>query len=254
MAVKLDRETGLKAGDRGTASARAHARIRPHYLVQLKTISLFTEMGTTLHSVPDWVSTSLCETPFVVVRRAAFDATRSQRDDMIAVGVRGYSREQRFGAFISTDTINRVISPADIVLSFTDSLPRAKGTTSGALLALESLKNLWHCHDLAWGPGGSVGFELVTKRPSITDSSDLDIVIYADEPIPVSDLRNYLDDLSALNINVDAQIETPSSAFSLAEYVREHPKSILLKTPAGPMLGAAPWNIDRLSTISELEP
>src|SRR5438046_337887 len=93
---------------------------KPHYLLELESISLRSTDGDLLESTPAWVQKSLLETPFVVVRRA------TSADGMIPVGVRGSGREQRFAAFISSDTVKRIITPYDLL----DKYRQALSTTS----------------------------------------------------------------------------------------------------------------------------
>lgn len=255
MAIELDSERRLiAAGERSTKGTEHGARIRPHYLLELDTVLLVSQSGIALQSELDWVSRSLFETPYVVARRAACDAAFTGHHELVAVGIRGYTRAQRFGAFVFKDTIKRIVSPADIVHDLDSDFFRAESTSSSAISALAVLKQRWNGNDLVWGPGGSVGFELATKRATISESSDLDIVIYADRPMPVSELSRYLDELSQLKITTDLQVETPLCAFSATEYVNQHPGTILLKTPHCPILGAAPWDINALARSSDVEP
>jgi phosphoribosyl-dephospho-CoA transferase len=95
-----------------------------------------------------------------------------------------------------------------------------------------------------WGPGGSVGFELATGRRTTTPRSDLDIVVYANEHLSRSDAQRLLASTRDLEVAVDIRVETPVCGFSLAEYARLSANSILLRTSAGPILGADPWNGD----------
>ena len=61
------------------------------------------------------------------------------------------------------------------------SAPSPVARTIPALRALSLLTQRWKALDSAWGPGGSVGFELATGRHVVTPQSDLDVVIYAHE-------------------------------------------------------------------------
>jgi phosphoribosyl-dephospho-CoA transferase len=108
-----------------------------------------------------------------------------------------------------------------------------------ALRALGLLKERWgRCK---WGPGGSVGFELATGEPVVKPASDLDAVIYASEPIDMSEARVLLCATRGLPAAVDVRVETPRVGFSLAEYVKG--TKLLLRTAQGAILGTDPWSL-----------
>jgi hypothetical protein len=98
-----------------------------------------------------------------------------------------------------------------------------------------------------------VGFELATGKRSTTPWSDLDIVVYADEHLSRNDARRLLVCTTDLEVAADIRVETPVCGFSLAEYARSSGKSILLRTPAGPILGDDPWNADLRSMSAPTE-
>jgi phosphoribosyl-dephospho-CoA transferase len=176
-------------------------------------------------ALPDWVQESLQRAPFVVVRRG------NLTDDEIPVGIRGALRNERWATFCPRRLIKRVLTPEALLCrEIPDHMP--------ALRALRLLKERWRCN---WGPGGSVGFELATGQAVVTPSSDLDAVIYASEPIDMSEARGLLDSTRSLPAAVDVRVETPRVGFSLAEYVRG--EELLLRTPQGAVLGTNPWSL-----------
>jgi phosphoribosyl-dephospho-CoA transferase len=92
---------------------------------------------------------------------------------------------------------------------------------------------------LAWGPTGSVGFELATGVAAASTDSDLDVVVRAPEPLPLGNAREIADHLNRLPTCVDAQLDTPAGAVMLSEYARGD--RVLLRTPDGPRLTWDPW-------------
>ncbi|WP_082235303.1 malonate decarboxylase holo-ACP synthase [Halobacillus massiliensis] len=204
--------------------------LTPHDLLRVnKTVDLEAS------SIPNWVYQSLREAPFVVVRRAPI------MNGKVPIGVRGKDRTQRFGAYIDSKAILERIAPPDIVLKEIWELIKTSSPLP-AVIALEDVQKIMEEFNLMWGPGGSVGFELVTGHPAVKESSDLDIIIYSEKAISLveaSDLMYRLENL--LSISIDVQVETPYGAFSLKEYVRGT-LPLLLKTKAGAVLVKDPWN------------
>jgi phosphoribosyl-dephospho-CoA transferase len=127
---------------------------------------------------PAWVERSLQEAPFVVVRRA------NLFDGMIPVGVRGSSRQQRSAAYLAPKSIRNRITPEQLAANQgwltnarTEEIPGFK-----VLAGIEEkLANL----PLAYGPTGSIGFELASGLPTATSTSDFDLLIRAPERLPM---------------------------------------------------------------------
>jgi phosphoribosyl-dephospho-CoA transferase len=94
--------------------------------------------------------------------------------------------------------------------------------------------------ELAWGPVGSVGFELASGQPTVTGSSDLDVIISAPGRLSQASTLMLSTRLSSLPVRVDIQVETPFGAFALLEYAREMFR-VVLRTPDGPRLVQDPW-------------
>jgi phosphoribosyl-dephospho-CoA transferase len=183
-------------------------------------------------SVPDWVPTSLARAPWVVVRRARPPA------GLIPVGVRGSARAQRFAALLAPDAVAACVTPEDLVAERVwHHIPRARRV--GYLLVLDAVDELFSSLGLIWGPTGSVGFELATGVAAAGTASDLDVVVRAPEPWPLEGAREIADHLNRLPARVDAQLDVPVGAMSLAEYARGG--RVLLRTPDGPTLTRDPW-------------
>jgi phosphoribosyl-dephospho-CoA transferase len=92
---------------------------------------------------------------------------------------------------------------------------------------------------LIWGPTGSAGFELATGVPAAGAASDLDVVVRAPEFWPLERAREVAEDLAPLPARVDAQLDTPAGAVTLAEYACGG--HVLVRTPDGPRLTRDPW-------------
>ena len=95
--------------------------------------------------------------------------------------------------------------------------------------------------DLAWGPTGSVGYELASGLPAVGESSDLDLILRSPEPLPRATAREILEDLSSLPARADAQIDTGIGSVALAEWAAG--KEVLLRRASGPVLTEDPWAV-----------
>jgi phosphoribosyl-dephospho-CoA transferase len=183
-------------------------------------------------ALPDWVSLAgLAATP-VVVRRDA------RRPDAIPVGIRGACRAERFGTWIAPADVARVVTPVDIAASRAWRRPEllalpAIRTLDAAVDALDALQ-------VRWGVGGSAGFTLASGINALHAQSDLDLLVYADSPLPQADadLLAMLQDAGPARI--DIQVDTPQGGFSFLEWRRYRGK-VLLKTAQGPRMCANPW-------------
>ena len=213
-------------------------------------------------SAPLWVAESLSAAPFVVVRRGLISP------EGVPIGVRGEGRGQRWAGTCDPGWIRAALTPAELLLRFRASLRNTSGSEPldrdaalrpwlarvEAIPALRSLALLasdetWSAFPHAWGPGGSVGFELASGRPTAGARSDLDLVIYAAERLGVADAKCLHAAMNSLTSAarrppsaVDVRVETPFCGFSLTEYVTKAPTPILLRTVSGVMLGSDPWD------------
>lgn len=187
---------------------------------------------------PAWVAASLERAPFVVVRRA-YDL-----EGRIAVGIRGAVRSERFGSWIDPVHVREVLSPEVLRM-------KKPCSTRAALPAFRLLGTIMPICDssgYAWGPAGSAGFELASGCPTVTDTSDLDLVMRAPEPLSRSIAKKLFDALSAAALEhktrIDVQIETCKGAFSLAEFARSG-AHVMLRSADGVKLVADPWQASR---------
>ncbi len=202
--------------------------MRPHDLLRLADGASISHEG----SVPAWVPASLARAPWVVVRRAPIIA------GLVPVGVRGGTRHERLAAFLAPTTAAERVTP--------EGLAAARGWRHafrtrglGALRVLDTVDELFTFLGLAWGPTGSVGFELATGVAVAGPASDLDVVVWAPEPWSRARAWELAADLARLPVRVDTQLDTPTGAVVLAEYARGG--RVLLRTPDGPKLVNDPW-------------
>lgn len=159
-----------------------------------------------------------------------------------ALGLRGTGRAERAAIEVHDDDVLDVVTPEDLVARPLDAtvnpgLARALatlGTTSSDRFA-----------GLPWGPTGSAGFELATGTPAVRATSDLDMILRAEDRVAPDDAAAVLEFLSTLPCRVDCLLETPFGAVALAEWVASAGGgAVLLRTPDGPVLTADPWQAD----------
>ena len=175
---------------------------------------------------PDWVEQSLESAPWVVVRRAQTTGGR------IPVGVRGNERNQRWAGFIQQEQVERVVAPEALR---SKEVPRSRWYLP-AVRALMTLEESLSGFGLPWGPGGSVGFELASGRPTIGFASDLDLIVRSPEPLEKTVAVELLEVASRAPGRVDVRIETPVGGFTLEEYCRSSTGSFLIRTSTGSLL------------------
>ncbi|KQR78895.1 phosphoribosyl-dephospho-CoA transferase [Burkholderia sp. Leaf177] len=206
--------------------------VNPHDLLRLKADAcVFAD-------APAWVAASLERAPFVVVRRAR------AIDGRVAIGIRGAVRSERFGSWIGLQHVEAVLTPEMLK----SAKPHQNRADLPAFNLLQAITSICDASELAWGPAGSVGFELASERATVTDQSDLDLLMRAPEPLDRPEAKLLFDALSAAAferaIRIDVQIETHEGAFSLAEFV--HPGArVMLRSADGPKLIADPWQTSR---------
>ena len=206
--------------------------VNPHDLLRLK------HGAPAFADAPAWVATSLERAPFVVVRRARASGKS------VAVGIRGAVRSERFGSWQDMEHVQTVLTPEMLK----SGKPRASRVDLPAFKLLQAVTPICDLSKLAWGPTGSVGFELASGCATATAKSDLDLVMRASEPIDRSLAKTLFDALSAAalkhGIRIDIQIEMHEGAFSLAEFA--HPGArVMLRSVDGPKLMADPWQTSR---------
>lgn len=195
--------------------------LKPHDLLKIKR----AEDLISYTPVPEWVEAALAKAPFVVVRRAR------AAQGLVAIGVRGSVRSERFGAFLPVDLIVKRISP--------EQLTEEKGWKTRSKEIFQSLEQISHvmeCASLKWGPVGSLGFELASGSEAATEKSDIDIVIRFSKKLTSNAAKKINDELKKNPFRIDAQVDMPEGAVSLNEYAISEEKAILLRTVDGPLL------------------
>jgi phosphoribosyl-dephospho-CoA transferase len=184
---------------------------------------------------PAWVAASLKRAPFVVVRRAV------SVNGLIAVGIRGSARSERFGSWLDPRCVERVVAPETLLANFEPSMMRAK---LPAFALLEAIAPLCEAIGYVWGPTGGAGFELASGCPTVTQTSDLDLLMRAPDPLDRATAKSFFDALSQVALDhgtrIDMQMQTREGAFSLAEFA--HPGArVMMRCADGPKLVVDPW-------------
>lgn len=184
--------------------------------------------------IPDWVYDAPAAKSFGVVRRMPI------MNDMVPIGLRGNTREQRFGTFIHKSRIVEVMTPIELV-------DRIEGYTNEIHLpTLKKIKQAFEQFNLRWGPTGSVGFELATAISVTTERSDIDVCIYMEE-IDRELLIEVGKFLETLERRVDVQVEMASvGAFLLHDFLKHEKLGFVIRTPFGPQLCTTVENRIRL--------
>jgi phosphoribosyl-dephospho-CoA transferase len=213
-----------------TEAARAcDVRWRAHDLLKLRRLPSFD-------GEPSWVRDAFARAPFAVVRRAEAAA------GFVAIGMRGRARAERYGTWAHADDIEHAIAPEELDGIFTSGDRR----NLPAFVALDALRR----HDaplldtFAWGPTGSVGFELATGNATATESSDLDLLIRTPGKLAHEAAVALLGQLQATaekhSVRIDAQLETPAGGVSLAELAAGK-RRVMARHAQGPRLVSDPW-------------
>ena len=213
--------------------------MRAHDLLQISGVVGLVYVGSELPEkrCPLWVERSLQEAPLVVVRRAKLF------DGMIPVGVRGSLRQQRSAAYLAPESIRNRITPEQLAAN-RGWLANARAEEIPAFKVLAGIEEKMANLPLAYGPTGSIGFELASGLPTATSTSDLDLLIRAPERLPMPVAQELITIFSGSPCRVDAQLETPRGAISLAEYVWGQ-TPLLLRQNGGPVLVDDPWSEGR---------
>lgn len=205
------------------------ARWRAHDLLSLRHLPQFEDE-------PAWVREAFGRAPYAVVRRA------QAAEGVVAIGLRGMKRSQRYGTWAYATDIEAVTTPE----ALSQQLPVAARGTLPAFRVLAALQGdaAGVLAGFVWGPTGSTGFELATQVPTVTASSDLDLLIHAPERLPYDAANQMLDHLHVLaqraGIRVDAQLETPAGGVALAEWAAGKTR-VMARHARGPQLLANPW-------------
>jgi phosphoribosyl-dephospho-CoA transferase len=225
--------------------------VTPHDLLRLAPAG-----WASWNDVPSWVEAALLRAPFVVVRRAgaktgftagvangAVEGTVDEPlfggDHCVPVGVRGSTRCERFGTWLDTRHILEIVKPEDLrAIEPSSALP--------AFALLRQIASICNDTGFVWGPTGSVGFELASRVATVTESSDLDLLMRVPKRIEQNAAAAIFERLvrTASSTRIDVQIETAAGVFSLAEYARPHWR-VLLRGSDGPKFVTDPWCVER---------
>ncbi len=177
---------------------------------------------------PAWARQALAAGQPVVVRRALCEP------GLIAVGIRGATRDQRFAAMMPIRAIQRALSPEQL-------RPRSAAQYP-ALRSLEAVAPVLIATSLPWGPTGSVGFQLATGIAVLHEASDLDLILRTSMPFSRQHARALLEVLADAPCRIDLQLETPNGAVALREWAGEA-RRVLLKCAEGARLVDNPWHV-----------
>ena len=190
---------------------------RPHDLLRIASVAQLCREG------PAWLAPALGQAPWVVVRRARC------APGYVPVGIRGPDRSQRHATLLDAGMISEVQSPQDLV-ERVDRLPNLPVTN-----ALRQAAALLTPTDLAWGPGGSVGFTLATGVSVVTATSDLDLILTVDDVPPLAMLADLREAFRGLPARVDCQLDLPIGGVALDELLGPADR-VLVRTADGPSL------------------
>jgi phosphoribosyl-dephospho-CoA transferase len=171
--------------------------------------------------------------PWVVVRRGRI------ADGLIPVGVRGAQRHQRCAGFTRWSDVLEIRQPDQLRLTLADDSRRALQ----AFRTLSYLESHLVGLDISWGPGGSVGYELASRIPTVRDDSDLDFIFFVPRQLEITEVQDLWRMISSAPGKVDVLVETPLCGFSLKEFATTSQRKILLRTSDGRILGSNPWNL-----------
>jgi phosphoribosyl-dephospho-CoA transferase len=182
---------------------------------------------------PAWVTSSPAGNLWVVVRRAIAP------DGLVAVGIRGINRHQRWGGFAELVDVKEMVRPSQLCFR----MACRTRIAVPALAALFWIEGQLDRSELDWGPVGSVGFELATGKQVVTATSDLDLALFAQKRFTQDAARDLWSVMSAAPAKVDVRVEAPYCGFSLEEYAREGTEQVLVRLPASRKLAEDPWAI-----------
>ncbi|WP_409299341.1 malonate decarboxylase holo-ACP synthase [Pseudomonas sp. KCJK8993] len=185
------------------------------------------EPGQLAVDAPEWARQVLEQGQPVVVRRAVSAA------GSVAVGLRGPAREQRYPALLALDAVQRGVRPEAL-----RHVPSSRAWP--ALQALDQLRGPLDALGLAWGVGGSAGFELASGVAALHQDSDLDLILRAPEPLSRARARELLALLDGAVCRVDLQLQLPAGGLALREWAGGASR-VLLKSASGARLVRDPW-------------
>jgi phosphoribosyl-dephospho-CoA transferase len=203
-------------------------RYRPHDLLKLRRCPAAAD-------APAWTHDAFARAPFAVVRRAP------AAPGTVAVGLRGTTRAERYGACTDESDVEASVPPEQLIRA----LPPPGRDSLAPFALLRALANNPCLSSYEWGPTGSTAFELATGIPTITPSSDLDLLIRTPVALSHDQAEALHVELQACaaraGVRIDVQLETPAGGVALAEWAMR--KSLtMVKSADGPRLVADPWS------------
>ena len=182
---------------------------------------------------PAWVTSLESSDLWVVVRQSIAP------DGLVSVGIRGIDRHERWGGFANLADVKERFRPSQLSCH----MARRTRIAMPALAALSWLEGQLDKSELDWGPVGSVGFELATGQQVVTETSDLDIALFAPTQFSRDTARDLWSVMRAAPAKIDVRVETPCCGFSLEEYAREETGKVLVRLPESRKLATNPWAI-----------
>jgi len=201
-----------------------NTQLQPHDLLWGMTPAMLPQ------NAPEWVAHELSREVPVVIRRA------STRPAVIAVGIRGKCRSLRYATEMPVQAIIQHIKPEALVETDLAEFPHLQKSLELVGQVMESI-------GLPWGYTGSTGFELATGLRTVTEQSDIDLLIRAECLMEKEQARTILQQLDALKLKIDVQLQTPSGGIALREWAQAA-GSILLKHQDGAVLVLNPWKLE----------
>jgi phosphoribosyl-dephospho-CoA transferase len=218
------------------SAPESDARWRPHDMLRLRRLPQ-------LDDEPEWLREAFSRAPFAVVRRAV------AAQGIVAVGVRGVGRAQRFATWAETDDILEAIAPEDCAASWPAAIGRRALPAFTTLDVLRREASL--LREFTWGPTGSAGFELATQIPTVSVTSDLDLLIRTPDELSRELAVQLLTELQAHALRegsrVDIQLETPAGGVALSEWASGKSR-VMARHAQGPRLVADPWTTSTVQT------
>lgn len=203
--------------------------IRPHDLIEVSRVEHIV-----IDEKDDWVAEALNVAPYVVVRRG-----EAGYNGQIPVGIRGKKRNQRQAAMLQIDGVKKLITPYDITANQMWKNLISERQITPIIQKMPIIDRILSGY--RWGPTGSGGFEMVTGIPTLSETSDLDILIHTPEAINFTVAESLLQQLDQLSFSVDIQVDTGSGTFILREWVNQRTDSLILRTNNGLKLVKDPW-------------
>jgi phosphoribosyl-dephospho-CoA transferase len=184
-------------------------------------------------AAPTWVQMAMNRSSWVVVRRVNAPAGN------VAIGVRGTDRSHRWGGLVDVTDVVQIKRPLQLRVSLAYDSRKELPAFKALALVESELADI----GFNWGPVGSVGFELATSDYVTTETSDLDLALFAPQKMAHSIAHDLWDTLSSLPAKVDVRVETPCGGFSLEEYALRRSAKILIRMPDGQQLVEDPWDV-----------